>query len=93
MSLTTSENESFSDNESTSENDSVFKEQVYEKTISNLKSQLSLKSAKCCGYMLEAQRLKAELQRCKWLIKQKDAALHRLREETAKISRKRSGSF
>ena len=87
MSLTTSENES------TSKDELAFKLQVCEKKISNLKSQLSLKSAKCCGYMLEAQRLKAELQRCEWLIKQKDAAFHRFREETAKISRKRSGSF
>ena len=93
MSLTTSENELFSDNESTSENDSVFKERVYEQTISNLKRQLSLKSAKCCGYMLENQSLKAELQRCKLLNKQKDVAFHQLREEMAKNSRKRSGSF
>ena len=87
MSLTTSENES------TSKDELAFKLQVCEKKISNLKSQLSLKSAKCCGYMLEAQSLKAKLQRCEWLIKQKDAAFHRLCEETAKISRKRSGSF
>ena len=87
MSLTTSENES------TSKDELAFKLQVCEKKISNLKSQLSLKSAKCCGYILEAQRLKADLQRCEWLIKQKEAAFHRLREEMAKISRKRSGSF
>ena len=87
MSLTTSENES------TSKDELVFKLQVYKKEISNLKSQLSLKSAKCCGYMLEAQSLKTELQRCELMIKQKDAAFHRLREEMAKISRKRSGSF
>ena len=87
MSLITSENES------TSKDELAFKLQVCEKKISNLKSQLSLKSAKCCGYILEAQRLKADLQRCEWLIKQKDAAFHRLREEMAKISRKRSGSF
>ena len=99
MSLTTSENETFSDNESISDNESTskdelaFKLRVNEKKISNLKSQLSFRSAECCGYMLEAQRLKAELQRCEWLIKQKDAAFHRLREEMAKISRKRSGSF
>ena len=87
MSLTTSENES------TSENELAFKLQVCEKKISNLTSQLSFRSAECCCYMLEAQSLKAELQRCEWLIKQKDAAFHRLREEMAKISRKRSGSF
>lgn len=87
MSLITSENES------TSKDELAFKLQVCEKKISNLKSQLSLKSAKCCGYILEAQRLKADLQRCEWLIKQKEAAFHRLREEMAKISRKRSGSF
>ena len=100
MSLTTFENESISDNESTSKDELAFKLQVCEKKISNLTSQLSLRSAECCGYMLENQslkaedqRLKAELQRCKRLIKQKDAAFHQLCEEMAKISRKRSGSF
>ena len=99
MSLTTAENESISDNEPISDNESttkdelVFKIQVNEKEISNLTSQLSFKSAECYGYMLKAQKLKADLQRCEWLIKQKDAAFHRLREEMAKISRKRSGSF
>ena len=93
MSLTTSENESISDNESTSKDELAFKLQVCKKKISNLTLQLSLKSAKCCGYMLENQSLKAELQRCEWLIKQKDAAFHQLREEMTKISRKRSGSF
>lgn len=93
MSLTTSENESISDNESTSKDELAFKLQVCEKKNSNLTSQLSFKSAECYGYMLKAQRLKADLQRCEWLIKQKDAAFHRLREEMAKISRKRSGSF
>ena len=93
MSLTTSENESISDNESTSKDELAFKLLVCEKKISNLTSQLSFRSAECCCYMLEAQSLKAELQRCEWLIKQKDAAFHRLREEMAKISRKRSGSF
>ena len=93
MSLTTSENESISDNESTSKDELAFKLLVCEKKISNLTSQLSLKSAKCCGYMLEAQKLKADLQRCQWLIKQKDAAFHRLREEMAITSRKRTYSF
>ena len=93
MSLTTSENESISDNESTSKDELAFKLRVCEKKISNLTSQLSLKSAKCCGYMLEAQKLKADLQRCQWLIKQKDAAFHRLREEMAITSRKRTYSF
>lgn len=93
MSLTTAENDSISNNESTSKDELAFKLQECEKKISNLKSQLSFRSAECCGYMLEAQSLKAKFQRCKWLIKQKDAAFHRLREEMAKISRKRSGSF
>lgn len=93
MSLTTSENESISDNESTSKDELVFKLQVCEKKNSDLTSQLSLRSAECCGYMLKAQSLKAKLQRCEWLINQKDAAFHRLREEMAKISRKRKGSF
>ena len=93
MSLTTAENDSISDNESTSKDELAFKLRVCEKKISNLKCQLSLKSAKCCGAVLEAQSLKAKLQRCELLIKQKDAAFHRLREEMAKISRKRSGSF
>ena len=93
MSLTTAENDSISDNESTSKDELAFKLQVCEKKISNLTSQLSLTSAKCCGYMLEAQSLKAKLQRCQWLINQKDAAFHQLREEMAKISRKRKGSF
>lgn len=99
MSLTTSENETFSDNESTSENESTskdelaFKLQLCEKKISNLTLQLNRRYAECCGYMLENQSLKAELQRYKLLNKQKDAALNRLCEEMAKNSRKRSGSF